>query len=296
MRALPPKPSEPVSDHSDTCDKAKKPTGFALVVVLWVTAFLGLLALAVTRSVRTETALVTTAEHQVRSDYEARAILNTTLLQLLEPGREIPLDGSGYRVQWEERTTTVSLEHEAGKININHADAEVIGQVLKGLGLSPLRADMLAARIVDWRDPDDRPLPSGAEAQDYAVAGVTTRPANRSFIAIEEVEQVWGLDRATARTLARVFTTRGGRTVSLRHAPAMVRSVLDQLTARERGNLIQPERPAGSGQAVSGPLTIRIPIDRDGRPPLLFQAQVVLTPGLERPFYLVDWRRIPSAG
>ena len=80
--------------------------------------------------------------------------------------------------------TSFGLTDEGGKLNLNSATRE---QLLR----LPASTDQLADAIVDWRDSDDTPGPSGAESQYYAsLPDGGYNAANAPFENIEELSLV----------------------------------------------------------------------------------------------------------
>lgn len=66
-----------------------------------------------------------------------------------------------------------------------------LGQVLS----VPLSEDQLAA-LVDWQDPDDEPLPGGAEENEYLLKSPAYRPANGALVDIDELYTLAGFTPA----------------------------------------------------------------------------------------------------
>ena len=83
---------------------------------------------------------------------------------------------------------------ENGKINLNLADAALLTAFLKALGEDDAQARQLAGAIIDWRDEDSLLQPGGgAEAPDYAAAGLPYGPRNKRFETLGELQRVLGM-------------------------------------------------------------------------------------------------------
>ena len=70
-------------------------------------------------------------------------------------------------------------------------------------------ANALAARVADWRDPDDLSRPNGAERLDYASAGNGEVIGNRPFHSVDELSSVLDFPEALAPCLAPALTVFG---------------------------------------------------------------------------------------
>ncbi len=87
-------------------------------------------------------------------------------------------------------------------LDLNGAPPEMIIDVLTAIGIGETDAKTLAAQIVDYRDPDDMSQPLyGAEAAEYARAGLPWRPKNTFFADVSEFAQ---LPAATPALIARI--------------------------------------------------------------------------------------------
>jgi type II secretory pathway component PulK len=71
-----------------------------------------------------------------------------------------------------------------------------------GNGFDEQHARGLAAKIIDWRDGDDRRGEAGAERDHYRAAGRTSGPRNGPFETVSELKQVLGMEQITDELLA----------------------------------------------------------------------------------------------
>jgi general secretion pathway protein K len=139
--------------------------GGALLLVLWLAAALGAIALAVASSVRSETERTTTSLQALRCYYLASGAIDRALLYLgwgaiyrhpdgssryYDGGPRMALEFPGGQV-------TVEVIPESAKLNVNQATPEELYGVLLALGTGPERAEQIAAAIVDWRMPAQSP-------------------------------------------------------------------------------------------------------------------------------------------
>ena len=169
--------------------------GVALVMVLWI-----LLLVTISTSAYTLTARMDQLEaHTILSGTQARmaaeAGLNLAVLSLQDPDettRLIP-DGRPYPYYHQGVLVEVHVTDERGKLDINASDEPTLVTLLVGNGLEEEDAILLAAAIMDWKDPDEMERPDGAELDTYESAGLGVGPGNRPFIMTEELLQVLGM-------------------------------------------------------------------------------------------------------
>jgi general secretion pathway protein K len=187
--------------------------GFVLIIVI---AVLGLLALAaagfaqVTRSqVKAAASNVGSSTAQALADAGVQlAVLDLVL------GRQDPSYQRRFAVgekpflcdAGDGRRLTVSITDEAGKVDLNAASDRLLQALLVGVGTGKGLADA----IVDFRDDDNVKRPLGAEREEYSAAG-RPGPKNAPFSAVEEIEQVLGVDAELAARLRPHITVYTGQ-------------------------------------------------------------------------------------
>jgi hypothetical protein len=62
------------------------------------------------------------------------------------------------------------IEHESGRMDLNTTKEPLLFAFFAANGWSEADARSMAARIADWKDPDDTPREGGAELQEYLAA------------------------------------------------------------------------------------------------------------------------------
>ncbi len=172
-----------------------KQGGVALVLVLWI-----LLLVTISTGAYTLTARMDQLEaHTVLTGTQARMAaepgIKLGLRSLHDPDeltRMIP-DGRSYYLNFDGIRVEVQVTDERGKLNINAASEEVYVDLLTANGLDTSEAELLAAAIADWVDPDEIERANGAELEAYEMAGLGVGPANRGFVMVEELLQVLGM-------------------------------------------------------------------------------------------------------
>src|SRR5688500_12653437 len=64
-------------------------------------------------------------------------------------------------------TISVKIEDNDRKFNINMADESILRNALNLIGAEATEGSVVIDSIIDWRDPDDDPRPSGTESDTY---------------------------------------------------------------------------------------------------------------------------------
>ncbi len=169
--------------------------GFALLIVLWVVALLSIVAASLAFSMRTETTLAhdLVAQAQARALAEAGVYRGILELYNRDRLRRWRGDGSPHRVRLAGVPITVSLQDEAGKIDLNSAQRGLLDALFRVSGIEDDRRDALLDAIEDWRDPDSLRRLNGAEDQEYEAAGRTHGAKDAAFNTVEELQQVLGV-------------------------------------------------------------------------------------------------------
>jgi general secretion pathway protein K len=122
-------------------------------------------------------------------------------------------------LMWDARHLDILIADQSKKIDVNRASAQKLAEGFEALGFDAQKAAALAARAIDWRDPDDKPQPRGAEADAYAAAGLLSPPRNDRFVSLDEVGTLLGMPPdGNAKLRERFAVTRA--LVPIAQAPA----------------------------------------------------------------------------
>jgi general secretion pathway protein K len=212
--------------------------GVALISVLWLLALLTLLATsAVALSVAGHRSVELYAQ-ALRADSIADSAIRLTLLRLIaapESGFATPA-GQAQTVSLLDATATVTIVREAGKVDLNTADGNLLSAVFAANGWSEEDARAMAARILDWRDPDDVEEPGGAERRDYVAAHRNYAPRNAPFESVDEIRQVLGGERISEELLSAFTIYSHLQTPAHRIADAPVKRALEWAEAHQLGS------------------------------------------------------------
>ncbi len=137
----------------------------------------------------------------------------------------------------------VSVQDQGGLIDLNASPRPLLEDAFRALGLADRDASAIAAEIVDDRDADDTPEPTGgAEAPQYKARGLPYGPRNAPYDSIDELDRLPSMTRAIGAilrpavtvwnngggldpTLNPILTARGGAVSEglRRHAKASLR-------------------------------------------------------------------------
>jgi len=163
--------------------------------VLWLSAALAAIGFSVAATVRGETERTSTALEGVRAYYLAVGGIERGSLELLwsvsNPQLKIlPQNVTNYVYHFQTGDVRLEVLPEAGKLNVNGANAEQLFKLCAALGLEPARAQEIAAAIVDWRSPAYQASPFDLY---YSSLVPSFRAPHASFKETEELLQVKGV-------------------------------------------------------------------------------------------------------
>ena len=170
--------------------------GIALVLVLWATTLLTVIAASFAFSMRTDTLLVQNLSASARAQSLADAGVQRALYEMFKPaGDQQRWKGDGVAHQWEFGAAKINIliQDVSGKIDLNSASDILLKGLLKSGGLDDVQSGALLDAILDWRDEDDLRRINGAEAAEYQAAGLKYKPANAPFVTIDELQRVLGM-------------------------------------------------------------------------------------------------------
>jgi general secretion pathway protein K len=201
-------PEESKAVTSSDQPARKDGEGFVLVAVIWLAGLIAAIAAGFAFTVRVDVLssanIARGAEAEAVADGMARL---TAFLLAAEPSAlERAVVGGAVTVcRWSETGTVgVAVQDQAGLIDLNAAPTYLMQRLIKGLGVSEGDAERLAAAIADYRDADSDGMAGGFEPAEYP--GVSFGPKNAPFQAIEELDQIPGMDEKLYRKLLPLVT------------------------------------------------------------------------------------------
>lgn len=125
------------------------------------------------------------------------------------------------------------------KLNINQITEGEIQTFFSFLLGNYSKATQLAQSIMDFRDPDSLPRPSGAERDAYIKAELLALPTNASFREVEELQNVMGMTPEIYALASPYLTVRGSGAVNLNTAPVPVLRALPGMTDATLNRILQ---------------------------------------------------------
>ncbi len=127
--------------------------GFALVTVLWVGLILAAVVASLSATGRTEGRLARTHYDIARLDAAAAGAINVAILRMLGPASQAPpVDATPFAVEIGGQAVGVTVQDEAGKIDLNMANGDLLKRLLIAAGAGPEDARPLTEKILQWRD------------------------------------------------------------------------------------------------------------------------------------------------
>ena len=167
--------------------------GIALVLALWITILLTVIASGFAFSMRSETIAARNAISLAQARVAADGAVERTLFELSRPRIADAWTADGTRRIWTENGIEfdVVAVDETSKIDLNSANEALLkGLLLTSGGVDDQTAARIVDAIADWRDADDLKRPNGAEEADYRAANLKYGPANAPFETVGEVARV----------------------------------------------------------------------------------------------------------
>ena len=232
----------------------KKQTGVALILVLWVTVLLTVIASSFALSARTEGVQAKIVFDTTKARYLAEAGLHRAVYELRNPDQESrwKADGRPYKIDFAEAEIEVSISDETGKIDINLASNELLVGLFASLGISDDEAIMLTERVVDWRDNDNIKGFNGAEDDDYESEGYKYGAKDALFDTVPELQQVMGITYEMYMKLEPAITVySGSRNINIAYAPLQALVALEDVEREDALQYIEDrELVEGIGDAV----------------------------------------------
>ena len=123
------------------------------------------------------------------------------------------------------------VAHDLGeKLNINTLNENEIRTFFSFLLGDFTKATQLSQTILDWRDTDTIPRPSGAERDAYIKEERLALPTNSQFRELEDLQNVMGMTPEIYAQAAPYLTIRGSGQVNVNVAPVPVLRALPGMT------------------------------------------------------------------
>jgi general secretion pathway protein K len=184
--------------------------GWALVSVLWTLAILSMMAAATEALTISSARISHRAYDNARFDADFHAAVVRAVLAI-DDSRENArwrIDGVPQHFSFDGLDMLVSVQSQAGLIDLNVADTDNITALFTSAGLAPSAAKTLAANVDDWRTPinsdDDPTRKQGTTDALYNNAGY--KPRHNPFQTVDELKLVAGMTPALFARVAPALT------------------------------------------------------------------------------------------
>jgi general secretion pathway protein K len=286
--------------------------GVALVIVIWVTILITVIATSFITERRTEALVVRNSTSIARAAAAADAGVHRALFEGYRNDNSPDVwkrDGTPHDWIFDGIPVRVEMRDESAKIDINTASDALLRGVLLHAGLGEEEANHLLDAILDWRDPDTLKRVNGAEEADYRGAGLTYRPANAPFQAIEELQLVLGMRPDLYRRIAPIITVYS-RQVGVNHQiaprevllaiPGVTPEIADDYVRRrdEARALNQPVPTLAEAAAYAGGGAMVVNVRSEARLEdgtfFAREALALLRAAPRRPVTFLAWRELTA--
>lgn len=295
---------------------ARDQAGIALIIVLWITTLLMLIASSFIYAMRTDVHIVANSLARARLEATADAAVQRGILELLKPP-QLPnrwsSDGVPQPWNYQGVAVDVSMTDESGKIDINTVSDVLLRGLFLAQGMKDEEVAAVTDAILDWRDPDSLKRLHGAEEAEYLAAGYSYKPANAAFQSIEELRLVMGITPELFNKVApliTIYSRQAGINASiasrevLRALPGASEALIDQYIAQRElartAKLPLPQfAPAAPYSSFANGIVVVRAVARggEGNEGASFAREAVVmrlaTP--KRPYTFLRWKEFSAA-
>jgi len=203
----------PKHDSAGTPLSAQR--GVALVIVLWLTVLLTVIAGAFAFSMRSEVLASRNAVALAQARAAANGAVDRMVFELTRPRTPDSWKANGRLHAWADGEVTLeaNARDEGGKIDLNNAQDGLLKSLFVNVGgLEDAEASALVDAVADWRDVDELRRPNGAEAAEYLALQSRYKPSNSRFESVGELSRVRGMTPALFARVADTLTVHSRQT------------------------------------------------------------------------------------
>lgn len=286
----------------------RRARGIALIIVLWLTIMLTVIAAGFAFAMRSEAQAARNALSLGQARAAADGAVERMAYELSRPRFPASWASDGVPHAWRDGDTEVfaAAVDESAKIDVNAAPETLLRGLFEHVaGADGATAAKLADAVQDWRDPDDTRRPNGAEAADYLAAGLLQKPSNMGFETVMEVARVMGVTPAIFARIAPSLTVHSrqpginaqtaSRDVLLAlpgATPEAVDAYLAQRADARAAKLPVPPFPPASGFAAGAVPVWRIRAEARIADGVTFAREAVVRPSgdARRPLLTLSWQ------
>jgi general secretion pathway protein K len=288
--------------------RGRSQRGVALVLVMWASILLAVIAGSFIFERRTEAMIVANSLSIARAREAADAGVERAVFEAYR-GDNAPdvwkRDGTMHDWAFDGVPVRIGMRDESAKIDVNIAPDALLRGLFLSAGLNDDQASSLLDAVLDWRDPDSLKRLHGAEEADYRAAGLDYGPANAPFQAIEELQLVLGMRPEIFHRIApsiTVYSRQPGVNVQaatrdvLLAIPGVTPEVVDDYIARREDARANgqplPAFPQAGGFASGNSLVLSVTSEARLEDGTFFarDAVALMRPVPRKPVTFVAWR------
>lgn len=215
----------------------RRQRGIALIIVLWLTIMLTVIASGFAFSMRGEAISARNALSLAQARAAADGAIDRTAFELSRPRFATAWTSDGQSHAWREGDVAIvaNAVDESARIDLNSAPDTLLRGLFTNVGgAEPQVAAGIVEAIQDWRDPDDLRRPNGAEEADYRGAGLKHKPANAPFETVSELARVLGVTPSLYARVADSLTVQSRQPgINAHLAPRDVLLAIPNVTAEQ---------------------------------------------------------------
>lgn|GEM_PF-2622191 len=209
----------------------KDQKGAILIWVLWILAAVSVLAFLILGQSRNLSGLASAEIHYAQRRHALEGAVHQAIATYFNEGGE--RIARTYSISIADIGVTVDISSEGGRIDLNHADEDLLSALFGAYGFDTVKAQRLAAALADWRDDDELAREYGAETIDYLRKGVNVKPRNGHFQSIGEIAHVLDMPSEAVPCLGPSLTVYSqGNRIDPSEAVPEVRRVFSWATQR----------------------------------------------------------------
>jgi general secretion pathway protein K len=163
--------------------------------VLWGLSILSLIAASMMSTGTLSAAMERNALRRAEADALADSAIALGILGLLDPRpeRRWRVDGVPQDATFAGIPLKIAIQDEYGLIDLNQADVVVFRDLFRSAGVKEDEAEVLAARVIDWRSTGTDRVLEGSTPDDYKAAGLAHAPRRGPFQSVDELALVRGV-------------------------------------------------------------------------------------------------------
>ena len=261
--------------------------GSMLVLVLFLCGLLSVFAAVAAMAMRAAQNSSRAFAEGLRAEEAAHGALEQVMAQ--SGGIVAGLSGNTTAI-FGQTQVVITARSESARINLNLAPPELLAGLFQQLGVAPDQAKAYAARVVDWRDEDDKTEKDGAERAAYRAVGRVDGPRNGPFVHVAELGLVLGIPTRVAAAAAPYLTVASGQEqINPMLADPPVLLAIPGVSANGvRDFLAQRDKPGATFASLVPSLgQVEEFVTEEPGQAVRFEARVILAPNNERRFEAV---------